>query len=521
MISVALAIPHAPWMPGRQESFERLKNGLLPMPSWTSNTVFAKPAKNCDWSHELWSWAVETGAEWLLQLQDDAIVAPAFWETVQAMLAALPPDAEVVGLEVAHPASVELAREHRWFTTCDMLIGVGYVVRTSALKEFLEWRSTKLKPGAIEALTEDTMLGLWCMVTGRRIWHPLPTIIDHDTSLASTYQNDAHENRRPLVRWDTGNWDEDDALPLTSWQFWINRRATPHLGRFYDATPNLAFQWVEGISPADRARFRADDGASVLTGLRYKALSREYREPRYRLFLCTPHRGDEVSPEHADSVWKLMRLFGVDVHNETELVGARQEHQDLVRVRSRMVSIAYQIGATHLLFSDGDNAWEPSVVAAMLRTGKDFVQCPYQRRDGKGYSIRATEKDRKQGFTEQADVEPDGTIEIEHTGLGLTLLSRACLQQMIHAYAGKGLDYVDLVDGYPCNVVALFMLMIRDGVLLGEDTSFATRWRDIGGKVWLYIGEGSPIAHYGRHCYQGTIEELGFERAKKPKEAAE
>jgi len=67
---------------------------------------------------------------------------------------------------------------------------------------------------------------------------------------------------------------------------------------------------------------------------------------------------------------------------------------------------------------------------------------------------------------------------------------------------------------------ALFQLLNRDGMTLAsEDMSFAQRWRDIGGKVWMYIGPGSPIAHYGRAKYQGQIDDLGF--THDPKEIAE
>jgi hypothetical protein len=50
-------------------------------------------------------------------------------------------------------------------------------------------------------LSEDTMLGLWCAVTRRKVYHPIPTPIDHDTSIPSTYGNDEHHYRKPLVTW--------------------------------------------------------------------------------------------------------------------------------------------------------------------------------------------------------------------------------------------------------------------------------------------------------------------------------
>jgi hypothetical protein len=590
--TIALAIPTtSDWVPERAESLDRLLAELELVEHETSGCLGAEAleegmyasvdaaraglrqlrilrerAPNAVWSEALWRWAAETNAEWVLQLQDDVRVAPNFWPALRAMLAALPPDADVMCLEVVHQAARALAEDGaRWLTTADGLIGVGYVVRRSALREFLAWRATKLKPGALArgGLTEDTMLGVWCMVTGRRIWGPLPTIIDHDTTLESTYGNDEHANRRPLVRWDTPTTHRSAALGETAATWTLEELEKPgawrgrveHVGRFYPMSPEIAARWVDGVTLADIARWKADDGSAVLTGLKHRMLARAYKEPKFKVFLATPYRADGVRPEYAASVFQLQRLLGIDVHHEMTL-DVRQEHDDLVRVRSRMLRLAYEMGATHMLLADGDNAWPPEVVAAMLRTGKDFVQCPYLGRDGRGYRIRPTEKDRRAGRTAPEDIQRDNTIEIEHTGLGLTLISRECMRRMLEHYdytdregrtdlgriaaarsdikalnaivdelAGEvvrwraghmGLNVVDLdpVDQQLHPMTALFQLMTRDGVLMSEDASFATRWRDIGGKVWLYIGNGSPIAHYGSTCFQGRIEDLGFTRGK-------
>lgn len=527
MVTISLAISHTPWVPERVESMARLRKQLGIAPEDTERPKFqpfanlylemTDRAPNAVWSEKMWWWAVDTGADWCLFLQDDVEVAPNFWPALRAMLQALGPASDigprpvdVMCLEVAQPAAQALYDDGaRWLTTSDALIGVGYVIRRKALAEFLEWRASKLKPGALDkgGLTEDTMLGIWCLVTGRRIWGPLPTIIDHDTTIASTYGNDQHTNRRPLVRWDTVG--PHDLESKATW----TEGPVRHIGRFYEASPYLAMRWVEGLTEADFVRFKADDGSPVLTGLRYRMLAKAYKEPKYKVFLGTPHTGAGVHPAYAMSVFQLQKLLGIDLFHEMSL-NLRQEQQDLVRVRSRMLRIAYESDCTHLLLADGDNAWPPEVVAAMLRTGKDFVQAPYLRRDGRGYTIRPTKKDRDAGFTADEDIQADNTIEIEHTGLGLTLISRECMATMLEHYSGGALDYFEPHEGKLTKTTALFMLMIRGCVLLGEDTSFATRWRDIGGKVWLYIGDGSPIAHYGEHLYQGRIEDFGFKRSQ-------
>ena len=128
-----------------------------------------------------------------------------------------------------------------------------------------------------QKIGEDSLLGLWCTVTGRRIWNPLPTIIDHDTELPSTYGHENHAHRRPLVRWD--NWN-DDFLTQDERNAWLVKRAevapgkheseVPHVGRFPGwCLPQLARQVVPGYSADDFRRHLADDGHETIVPLLY------------------------------------------------------------------------------------------------------------------------------------------------------------------------------------------------------------------------------------------------------------
>lgn len=252
MITFALGIPHASWKPERKKSLFELAlcladegrgqflsegHGSL---GGSDARIFADREPNYAWSGKLWKWASETDATHLLQLQDDALVCPEFWAQLHAMVSAVPD--KVIGLESAHPVAKDLP--DTWYTTPDMLIGVGYVVPTTLLQEFLVWRSTELRPGGLESVNEDQLLGLWCFVTGRKIWHPVPTIIDHDTSLPSTYGNDEHQDRRPTVTW------KDRPLPGT-WRPGV----VVHAPRFYRDTPRLARRWVKGATEEDYQRW--------------------------------------------------------------------------------------------------------------------------------------------------------------------------------------------------------------------------------------------------------------------------
>ena len=107
MNTIALATPHTPWIPERVESFDRLTASLgvdLPFDDWPHNITyraFTDRESNRVWSQKLFRWALDTGASHLLQLQDDAIVAPRFWPILRAMIEAQP--TRIIGLEATHP----------------------------------------------------------------------------------------------------------------------------------------------------------------------------------------------------------------------------------------------------------------------------------------------------------------------------------------------------------------------------------------------------------------------------------
>jgi len=266
-MTIALAIPHTPWRPERVDSLRRLESQLgtlmgpgLIEPScspWGGpGRLFTERVPNWQWADNMWTWAESTGCDHFLQLQDDVIVDSQFWTHLSAMLEALPN--EIIGLESVHQWSVMAYQAgHHWYTSTDCLIGVGYVLPRAMLSEFNLWRYKYLRRGATTgALNEDTMIAIFAMATGRPIWHPVPTIIDHDVSLPSTYGNDHHSHRRPLVT--TVDRDsEPGAKADRGWGDIINVRNT---GRFYGVTPWFCRKWVKRYELTDYERDMANGG---------------------------------------------------------------------------------------------------------------------------------------------------------------------------------------------------------------------------------------------------------------------
>lgn len=115
-------------------------------------------------------------------------------------------------------------------------------------------------------------------------------------------------------------------------------------------------------------------------------------------------------------------------------------------------------------------------------------------------------------------LQPDGFAQIlkGFTTLGFALVKRSVFEQMIEAYRDsltyRWTDY----NLHSIECVGLFHTTLRDRVFESEDLAFCTRWRAIGGSMYLYLGEGSPLGHIGSTSFSGTREAMlydwGFSR---------
>lgn len=545
MIKIALAVPWCPWIQERVESMKRLRAALDVDPVRECGPCynyreFTDRAPNDQWSEQVWTWLSETDAEWCLQIQEDALVAPDFLAALDAFLVALPPDADVVGLQVPHLAAPALAEEGlRRFTTADMLIGVGYVIRRTALVEFLSWRA-ELKDGwrtagpkGTPAITEDTMLGVWAMSTERPIWHPIPTLLDHDISIPSTYGHNASTGRSSVVRWDHA---KKYAKPgfLAAWtpraledpDFWRGDagRVDPvrHLGRFYDVTPRLAREWIPGFDGPKYRAAVADNGERQLRRLAYAQRARADWRPKAKILVATPTLG-RTSPEYVAGMLSVVRLFECDVAHGFDLLDSWQWNQDLVRVRSRFVrAFLEETDATHLFFVDSDVGVSGRALLGMLQSGHDVVMAPYPKRDAIPYQYAVGHMPGTDGR-----LDTHGCLEIAWGPLGCCLISRTAAQSMTDRFreiydaanGDRGLSFIDSVRGVEHETVALFQLMSSPGprgpLLRSEDQSFCFRAAQSGYQPRLYLGPGSPVNHSGEHLYRGAIEHFGLHRIEE------
>lgn len=263
-----------------------------------------------------------------------------------------------------------------------------------------------------------------------------------------------------------------------------------------------------------------------------------------RLMIATPVDGipqsAKVSYGHAVAVGRLIASTGIDtIIPDLSLMAYPS---DLTRARSRAVTQARTIKATHVLWLDDDNIPKPGAVETMLKSGHDFIGCPYPRKrihwerfkDPQRWAADEPEKIAYDYAYHHSDG-PDGKASVPVVGgcLPVRRLSMGCMLTSVRAlnamwdHYEPDLWFTDLVDDGHWDCVALFMLMMgeqrivhgsRFRPLFSEDYSFCERYArmnethpELGfGPLQMLVSH--PADHMGSHLFRGLSEGLVYAR---------
>jgi hypothetical protein len=248
-LTLAVAIPHADWAPRRKSNLAVMRE----MIEGDVAAYYEYPNRSpCnDWAGHVMGWGAAQKTSHFVLLQDDLLLAEHFAEMLHLLVAAMP--ADVIGLHTIHPGAPALAHKRgRWCATMDGLVGPQYVFPQPLLEAYCLWTAKELKDGWRTAITEDTLIDVWALATGRRIVHPIPAIADHDGSIPSTWGNAGHLGA--CAKWSDGGtygwWPED----LREASFWAPPAVVPNLGRYFCSTTALCEKWVKGWTLSMSAR---------------------------------------------------------------------------------------------------------------------------------------------------------------------------------------------------------------------------------------------------------------------------
>ena len=239
------------------------------------------------------------------------------------------------------------------------------------------------------------------------------------------------------------------------------------------------------------------------------------------IFIATPCYGGMVSQTYMLSILALtVQAASAGLVLTIGLLG-----QDALITRSRNTLLAQFMAttATHVLFIDADIGFEPSQVFRLLQVDREIVGALYplrahnwteaaKERLACGEPIATAGLEYVGEPVENVDV--DGFVRGMFAGTGFLLVSRAALDRMIAAYPETRCRHGHVLgSGTAAEIYALFDCFIdpTTRLYLSEDYGFCSRWRALGGEIWLdtkamlsHCGmsefHGSPNARFAPHC---------------------
>ncbi len=243
------------------------------------------------------------------------------------------------------------------------------------------------------------------------------------------------------------------------------------------------------------------------------------------LWIVTPDVG-LVYPEYADSLFKLAFAIANQVV-DIRRVSRKSPPVHSAMARNRLARDAIMSrDKPDVLWIDSDQRFEPEAVMGLLESPYEVVGCPYPRREinEEGVKISIERQRPYDAFAASYPVhflsEPNPNepyAEIDAMGFGLMLTRYTALERLSHEIRSY-LDFPGRLRTWAMfNETVVYEDdedYVHEANLWGEgmqpeDVSFQRKWRNTcGGKVYMYVGVGSPIDHVGRHIYRGSFEGL-------------
>jgi len=179
---------------------------------------------------------------------------------------------------------------------------------------------------------------------------------------------------------------------------------------------------------------------------------------------------------------------------------------------------------THLLFIDSDIDFEFNTIMKMLKADKDVIATAYPMKTinwekiwqkiNKGEIKNAKDLQTsgymfpiKVGDEKNITVE-NGIMEVTHAPTGCMLIKRSTLEKMVEKYPDLIISQPTIMNGKHEEVDCMYNFFdtLHDKETkkyYGEDFGFCQKWRDIGGKCFIYVSD--YISHIGEYSYTGRF----------------
>jgi len=240
-----------------------------------------------------------------------------------------------------------------------------------------------------------------------------------------------------------------------------------------------------------------------------------------KIMLATPMYGGTA---HGGYVCGVATLFGLCALKNIPIVIEYLTHESLIpRARNILVKMFLNNpDYTHLLFIDADIQFDGNDILKLLELDKDIVGMPYakklidwgsiQQQSQNSQGNLSTELLKKCGLSyilrSLPNQDPNSPIyEAGEIGTGMMMIKREVFDKMKEAYSDlyalsddTSRYNMEDIEGRKYYLFFETMLDPENRRYLSEDYAFCKRWRDIGGKIHIYL----PVVttHHGTYAYQ-------------------
>jgi hypothetical protein len=240
-----------------------------------------------------------------------------------------------------------------------------------------------------------------------------------------------------------------------------------------------------------------------------------------KIMLATPMYGGTA---HGGYVCGVATLFALCAINKIDIVIEYMTHESLIpRARNMLVKMFMnKPDYTHLLFIDADIHFNAHDILKLLELDKDIIGLPYAKKLINWNSIQEQCKNaegrlsvellQKCGLSyilrcESGQDTTADMYEAQEIGTGIMMIKREVIEKMIlaypdlYAYSDDTAKYRDDdIEGRKYYLLFETMLIDENRRYLSEDYAFCKRWRDIGGKIHVYL----PVKtiHFGSYAYE-------------------
>ena len=171
--------------------------------------------------------------------------------------------------------------------------------------------------------------------------------------------------------------------------------------------------------------------------------------------------------------------------------------------------------ATHLMFIDADQKFQPNDIARMIKADKGIIGGPVPMKGHNWDRIRQGAVLNHPNLAALSGifnlnkldghdmVSPDEPFQVKHIGTGFMLIRRDVFEILAphtQTYTNGGASVPPDVE-----VHDFFRVEVRDGELLSEDYQFCHEYRKHGGTVWA--APWCELGHFGAYCFSGTYKD--------------